>query len=109
MTFIDNARSRSAPLQKPVCVCALCVCCQYVCVGTLFVNKRQQLPVTRGIVVAHSEQFTGQSAHWEQAAAVQRVLCPLVFPHGHVTIYFLYFLAGFIYKVPLKSQSCGSS
>lgn len=37
--------------------------CAYVCVrvGTLFVNsKRQQLPLTWGIAVAHSEQFTGQ-------------------------------------------------
>lgn len=57
-----------------------------VCVGTLLVNIQQQLPLTRGSAVAHIERFTGQNAHWELAAAVLRVLRPLVFPLGHIII-----------------------
>lgn len=100
-------------VETSVCVLQVCVCgaSVSVCVRTLLVNKPQQLPLTWGIAVAHSEQFTGQNAYWEQAATVQRLLGPLVFPHGYITIcfFFCFFLAGFISKVSLKSHSCGSS
>lgn len=67
-----------------MCVCVACVC--VVCVGTLLVNKQQQLPLTWGSAVAHSEHFTGQNAHWELAVVVPCMLRPLVFPLGHITI-----------------------